>query len=612
MNKFKDKIKTIRWAFSLAWHLDKRMLLLWLGLSVGLAVLPAIALSYNREIAAQLSYFLTTGQGSFDDLIPIIILLGIILTVSGLSARINNNLVYMMMYDSYYLGVQEITMDGIQSIEMIDLLRKDINDEYRAIIYRPGSLTDFMSAFCNLAGKAVSIAPLLFVAWGASKVIFFISIVYIIGILFLNAAFVDKTRWSLLKMREIERVARYYENLPYSPGAAKEIRIFSNQETIFKLWEEAYAPIDQFEKKRSFAIELRSYISGAGFYMLLLIMIIYSIWDVSAGRMGPDIFLMIYFLCFSIFSAVSGVTHSFLQADYGLFSLERQRNFFKLHGMSLNKEHHLQDSEDIKLDTEIIFETKDLTFCYQEEKPVLQDINIKIYRGETIALIGCNGSGKSTLVKLLLGLYKPTFGQILFHGNPYTEKVRKLIKEHVGTFFQNFYLFHSTLSENVGFGDVARVSDKGRIMEAMEKGGATSLLNKMSHGLDTLLGRNVDKTGMELSGGEKQRVAISRTHMNNREVLIFDEPASMLDPIAEMEQFLNIKEKLDGRTAILISHRVGFARLADRIIVLDQGKIVEDGSHEALIAQNGAYAHFFNQQAQWYQQNPSMEVREQE
>ncbi|WP_343216342.1 ABC transporter ATP-binding protein [Clostridium simiarum] len=112
--------------------------------------------------------------------------------------------------------------------------------------------------------------------------------------------------------------------------------------------------------------------------------------------------------------------------------------------------------------------------------------------------------------------------------------------------------------------------------------------------------KEVSKDGAELSGGEKQKIAVSRAYMSDKEIMIFDEPSSALDPIAEMDQFMNIKEKIKGKTAILISHRVGFARLADRIIVMDNGKIIEDGTHENLILKNGVYADLFNKQAQWY------------
>jgi ATP-binding cassette subfamily B protein len=172
-------------------------------------------------------------------------------------------------------------------------------------------------------------------------------------------------------------------------------------------------------------------------------------------------------------------------------------------------------------------------------------------------------------------------------------------------FFQDFHIFHAALRENVGFGDLKSLGNTERIQLAMQKGGADKLPPRFPKGLEQWLNRDVIKDGAMLSGGEKQRVAVSRAHMSDKEILIFDEPAAALDPIAEMKQFHAIREKIEGRTAILISHRVGFARLADRILVLDGGKLAETGTHDELMASGGIYAGFFREQAQWYEQEGS-------
>jgi ATP-binding cassette subfamily B protein len=310
--------------------------------------------------------------------------------------------------------------------------------------------------------------------------------------------------------------------------------------------------------------------------------------------MTPDIFLVIFTLCLNLYNTISGTARYIVRFDFGLVSLDKQRRFF-----TMIKPESARGTAESPADESTVFEVQNLMFSY-ENKPTIKDISFMIKKGEIVALVGQNGSGKSTLVKLLLNMYKPDSGLVKVLGRTYDAYKPGYIRTKIGVFFQNFYIFHSPLRENVGVGAVEDMEDEQKLAEAIRKGGAEKVVANLPQGMDTLLGRFQDPSGTELSGGEKQRVASARAHMSNRDILIFDEPASMLDPIAEMEQFNNIRNMLDGRTAILISHRVGFARMADKIIMLDDGQIAEMGSHEELMAQGGQYAHFFNEQAQWY------------
>ena len=151
-------------------------------------------------------------------------------------------------------------------------------------------------------------------------------------------------------------------------------------------------------------------------------------------------------------------------------------------------------------------------------------------------------------------------------------------------------------------GDVEYIEDREMVEEAIYKGAAEDLIDKLPNKMDTLLRKEVYPEGVELSGGERQKIGIARASMGKHDILILDEPASALDPVAELEQFRRIKENLQGSTAILISHRIGFAQLADRIIVMDNGYIAEDGTHQELMKKDGLYARMFQQQAKWYQE----------
>ena len=593
----KNRIKSIGWAISIAWKVDKWIMIVWFSLIAVVSILPSVALYYNRDIINSLSKFISNGEGSFEKLLPVIITFGVVTALIGLSNRLNVELIYSVMYNKYYFGMSELLMDSVQKFSMEELLKKDVNDEYYAVILREGSLTDIISGLCTLFGKFIGLASLLIVAVGLSIPVFIFSIIYIICMIWVNLVYVEKRRTNYENLRDNERLAGHYEQMPYSTEYAKEIRTFDTRSVLKEKWEEAYKHIFDFQIKDIFNMEIRTLVSGLGFYVFLMGMIILSLFSVMNGKMDAASLLVIFTLCLNIFTSVSGVARMIMITDHGIHAIERQYRIFGLHKDVKGKK---EVNANVDETNNVVFETKHLSYAYGGDKLALDDVSIKINKGETIALVGANGSGKSTLVKLLLQLYKPKSGDIYFYGTNYEKLEDGFLKNKIGAFFQDYYLFHMPIEENIGFGDIDNVNDEHKIDNALKKGGALSFVNKLPNKKATFVGKNIEKSGAVFSGGERQKLAISRTHMSDKEILIFDEPASALDPIAELEQFKNIKEKSNGRTAILISHRVGFARLADKIILLDKGKVAEFGTHDELMAKNGLYTEFFNAQSQWY------------
>jgi ATP-binding cassette, subfamily B, bacterial len=234
------------------------------------------------------------------------------------------------------------------------------------------------------------------------------------------------------------------------------------------------------------------------------------------------------------------------------------------------------------------------------DKIAITGVNLQIKRGQSLALVGENGSGKTTLIKLLTRLYKPTYGRILLDGRDLNEWDETVLRRRIGVIFQDFVRYQLIVGENVGAGDVRAFEDRGRWEEAAGQGKAAPFIEGLPNRYDTQLGKWF-KDGRELSGGQWQKIALSRAFMrHDADILVLDEPTAAMDAAAEAEVFEHFRSLMGKRIAIVISHRFSTVRMADEIVVLDQGHIVERGNHEALMGRDGVYSKLFTLQARGY------------
>jgi ATP-binding cassette subfamily B protein len=290
-----------------------------------------------------------------------------------------------------------------------------------------------------------------------------------------------------------------------------------------------------------------------------------------------------------VFSTASGI------ADQALF-LTDLLAFFDMQPTVQSKPNALPAPQPIRQG----FEFRNVSFTYPgTDRTVLHNFNFTLSPGERIALIGENGQGKTTVVKLITRLYDPSEGQILLDGIDLRDYSIEDLHRQIGVIFQDFMRFEMTARENIAVGRIDQPHQQADIEEAAHKSLADTVVDKLAHGYDQILGRRFEN-GVELSGGEWQKMALARAYLRDSQFLILDEPTAALDARSELEVFERFAELTQGKMALLISHRFSTVRMADRIVVLSGGRLIEEGNHQQLMAKNGLYASMFEMQAASY------------
>lgn len=264
-------------------------------------------------------------------------------------------------------------------------------------------------------------------------------------------------------------------------------------------------------------------------------------------------------------------------------------------------EEYEEDEDEADEETAEVYEDESEDGDGEEEEPapVLDNVSFRISSKEKVALVGTNGSGKTSLVKLLLRFYEPTEGEILINGEDIRKYSKKSIRRHFSPMFQDYFNYAFTAGEDISLSDLQYESDEAKKLDAARKSGAYDFIKDFPEGMDTFVTRQYEE-GEELSGGQWQKIALARTFFRDAEMYILDEPSSALDAESEDELFRHFEELYKDKGALLISHRLSNVKNCDRIIVIDDGKICEEGTHSELMDANGKYAYMFNLQAEKY------------
>jgi ATP-binding cassette subfamily B protein len=415
-------------------------------------------------------------------------------------------------------------------------------------------------------------------------------------------AFIAEARFSerafrLLTRRAPEsRQVNYLSRLLTEDASAKEVKLFNLGETLFKRYMTLFEKFFQEDKSLALRRGIVGFslglIATLGFYGAYA----WIVWHTVQGKISlgdMTLYLAIFRQGQSTFQAILSGTGAIYENNLFMANLF---DFLSLKPQMSAAGGYRRLS--VPLSGGIDF--RGVGFRYPESEDwAIRDINLSIHPREKIALVGPNGAGKTTLIKLLSRLYDPTEGTILIDNIDIREIDPLQLRQKIGVIFQDFVRYHLPVSENIGFGQIDALDRMDRIIDSARKSGAHSTIEKLPDGYQTMLGRWF-RGGHELSLGQWQKIALARAFMRDAEILVLDEPTASLDAQTEYEIFQRFRDLTVGKMAILISHRFSTVRMADRIVVIQQGRIAEIGSHNQLLKQQGIYAHLFSMQAEGY------------
>jgi ATP-binding cassette subfamily B protein len=456
-----------------------------------------------------------------------------------------------------------------------------------------------MALMGQLFGQAQDIVTVVTFAAGLVVYAPWLIVLLIIALVpaFLGEAHFNAQSYTLAYFRTPERrELDYLRQTAASVETAKEVKIFGLNRFLIDRYQKLAK--DLYAANRKLAIRRASWggvftAMGTGGYYLAYA---YIAWRTVAGEftIGDLTFLAGSFR--RLRNLLEGLLTGFSSTAGQALYLDDLFSFFDVQPEIHSPENPLPFPQPIRQG----FTFEGVGFRYPgAERWAVRNMSFTLHAGEVLALVGENGAGKTTLVKLLARLYDPDEGRILLDGRDLREYDLEQLRGNIGVIFQDFVRFNFTAADNIAVGRIDARNDKARIEEAAERSRASDVIAKLPGGYDQMIGKRF-RNGVELSGGEWQKVAIARAYMRDAQVLILDEPTAALDARAEFEVFQRFKEVSEGRTAVLISHRFSSVRMADRILVLADGHVEAQGTHDQLIEQSGRYAELFELQAASY------------